>query len=63
MKQAKFEIILPAGSITIEVDNEERTVTRSINGTLLEVITAQSDGEWKTFIGHLEKLISGVTLE
>lgn len=63
MKNVKFEISIPSGTLITEIDNESRSVTKSVNGIVVEVITARTDEEWKTFQSMVERLISGVTLE
>lgn len=63
MKNIKFEISIPAGTLIIEIDNENRSVTKTVNGIVVEVIAARTDEEWRTFQSMVERLISGVSLE
>lgn len=63
MKNIKFEISIPSGTLSIEIDNENRSVTKSVNGIVVEVITARTDDEWRTFQTIVERLISGVSME
>ncbi|MCA0447626.1 MAG: hypothetical protein LCH54_15500 [Bacteroidetes bacterium] len=61
----KFEIEMKVADLTmgITVDTDSRTVTKTANGQVVELLQVTDPAEWDAFISVIEKLAVAVEIK
>jgi hypothetical protein len=63
MKNATIEIAVSDLTIQIEIDADQRSVVRKVNGVPVESLQNIPQPEWDAFIKMVERMTSSINLD